>query len=345
MSYTQAARPGILAWLDSIRATGEGWGRWPYHARMEVPWALQASAIAIGVLRDLGALEAVSPTDRAHAIRNFQACQDPADGLFKDPLETPDRRQGTHSWEQIWGQRHGATLQALDILAAEPLRPLPPAQFGDPAPDPVGWTRSIDWRNPWGHGESWARSIQAFLRRPGVTSAERQRVLDACFATFEAEVLDPDRGFPMRGGCDDPARGMAGCFKTAMAYLSAGRPWPHPERAIDATLALQRPDGEFGYPRNMCMNWDALWVLRVMDRQLGGAYRHADTVRSANRCCGLLMDVYRKPDGAFAFHGEHCQTNHHSIRLCERQHPISDMLGTMMCLQCLLYADEFNGQS
>jgi len=53
------------------------------------------------------------------------------------------------------------------------------------------------------------------------------------------------------------------------------------------------------------------------------------------------MAEYRKSDGAFAFHGDHCMTNHHSIRLCNEPQPISDMLGTTMCLQCIGYVDEW----
>jgi hypothetical protein len=44
----------------------------------------------------------------------------------------------------------------------------------------------------------------------------------------------------------DPSRGMAGLFKTMMAYLGCGRPFPLAEAAIDSTLALQHDDGEFG---------------------------------------------------------------------------------------------------
>jgi hypothetical protein len=135
---------------------------------------------------------------------------------------------------------------------------------------------------------------------------------------------------------------MAGLFKVMSAYLAAGRPIPHAERAIDCTLALQHENGDFGFGNNMCMVRDALWVLRNLDKQLKGAYRHRDIVEAGNRSARLLLRVYRKPDGGFAFHGKHCMTVHHSIRLCDKPRPISDMLGTSMCLRCLWYADEWN---
>lgn len=136
---------------------------------------------------------------------------------------------------------------------------------------------------------------------------------------------------------------MAGLFKVISGYLAAGRPVPHAEKAIDFTLALQHEDGEFGFRNNMCVNWDALWVLRELDLQVEGAYRHADIVDAGNRCAEMLLRKYRKPDGGFAFHGKHCTTNHHSIRLCSKPHSISDTMGTGMCLRCLSYADEWNG--
>ncbi|MFW6286431.1 MAG: hypothetical protein ACOC29_00680 [Candidatus Sumerlaeota bacterium] len=135
---------------------------------------------------------------------------------------------------------------------------------------------------------------------------------------------------------------MAGFFKLMFAYLEVGRAVPNARAAVDSTLALQHENGEFGHRRNMCMNWDSLWVLYHLDRQLKAGYRHDDIVAAGNRTAECLMREYRKDDGGFAFHGDHCQTNHHSIRLNREPLAISDMLGTTMCLKCLGYVDEWN---
>lgn len=345
--YIEQVRDGVLGWLESVRHAEEGWGRWPYHAKMEAPWALQASGLAIKILDELGALTDVDATRKAEAVAFFSACQDPADGLFKDPLETEDRHTDTHSWEQVWGQRHGSALAALRLLGAEPLHPLPAAQFIDLRKgDAYDITLNrIDWRYPWHHGESWYRAIGAYMAGlPESQRNDREPRIARAFEAVEAEILDPATGTPSRRMPEpDASVAMAGLFKVMFAYEAVGRAVPHAQRAIDSTLALQHADGEFGFRDNMCMHWDALWVLRALDRQLAGGYRHEDIVEAGNRTARRLLDHYRKPDGGFAFHGAHCQTNHHSIRLCREAHPIGDMLGTTMSLNCLTYADAWNG--
>ncbi len=117
---------------------------------------------------------------------------------------------------------------------------------------------------------------------------------------------------------------------------------PYPEKIIEATLALQNPDGTFGPEDNMCFNWDALFILRLSDQQLGGSHRHQTILDSGNRCADILLSKYRKPDGGFAFFGDTCLDSHHSIRVSDKRYAIGDMLGTRMCVLCLEYADEWN---
>ena len=344
--YVEQVKPGVLSWLESVRYQDEGWGRWKYHAAMQRPYALQASGSAVGILQMLGELDRIGDKERQEAIAFFRSCQDPDDHLFKDPLETDDCYTGYHSWEQVWGQRNGSALSALERLGAEPLMPRVKSQFGDLSRvDGRRWTlEQIDWTNPWKNGESWSRAIKAYLATlPSERRNDKQPVLAAAFEAVEAEIFDPATGTPCRRmPKQNPSVAMAGLFKVISGYLAAGRAVPHAQAGIDSTLALQHEDGEFGYRNNMCINWDALWVLRELDRQLKGTHRHQDIVDAGNRCARMLLRKYRKPDGGFAFHGERCITVHHSIRLCDKPQPISDMLGTSMCLRCLSYADEWN---
>ncbi len=177
-------------------------------------------------------------------------------------------------------------------------------------------------------------------RRPAAESRLR-----AAFDAFEAEVLDPATGYPSRRMPETlPHVAMAGCFKVLQAYAAAGRPVPAAQAAIAATLALQNADGTFGPEHNMCFNWDALYILHVLDRQERRRVRHAEIVEAANRCVGVLLSRYRKPDGGFAFFGDACLDSHHSIRVSAGRHPIGDMLGTRMCVLCLGYAEQWNAE-
>ena len=347
-----AVREGVLAWLEAIRWKGGGggeearglWGRWPYHAQMQRPYAVISSANAIRILDDFDALSAVPATHKREAIAYLQSCQDAGDGHFKDPLVSNGDRLNFHSWLQIWGQM-GTAQSALSILGAAPLFERPRVMHHDPGE--IGgaeFTRRFDWSDPWKVGEGWTRGIRA--RLSNVAHGEVPADVREAMATYEAEILDARTGLPIlhMKSRDRTAQviAMCGLFKTMGAYLSTKTPVPHAQTAIDTTLALQLPDGSFGPP--LTQNWDALWVLRELDLQLKGAHRHADIVAAGDRCCDLLLREYRKPDGGFSFNRDGCMDVHHSVRLSAQRYPISDTHGTRMSLQCLAYVDEWQSQ-
>ena len=339
-----AVRQGVLDFLESIRYKNGGWGRWPYHAEMRRPYALQSSSHAIRSLEMLGALDSVPVTSRAEAIAFFQSCQEKDSGRFIDPLVTEADKEGDHSWKQIWGQWTGAGAGALEALGSAPLHPLPGAPFFDLREmDGAEFTRSFDWTNPWGHGESWARSIGAYIE--ALPAATRDALPEAmpdklkiAFETFEKEILDLGSGYPSKAMTqDNPGRAMAGAFKTYRAYQAAKRPWPVPEKTIDSTLAIQRPDGEFARGGTL-MNYDSIWVLDAFLSETPG-YRSADLLAAGRKLTGVLMTRYLKPDGGFALNGEKCVRNHHSIVLSDEAHPVGDTMGTRMCLNTLAMID------
>ncbi|MCC7145573.1 MAG: hypothetical protein IT443_03935 [Phycisphaeraceae bacterium] len=347
IGWVAGVKPGLLGWLDTVRCTEHGWGRWRYHTKTLQPWSLKASGLAIRMLSDLDAMDGVSRTQRQEAVDYLLSCQDPKDGWFKDPLETEEYYTGHHTWEQVWGQRHASAVEALAILGAQPRYPLPAAQFADLSKlDGRSWTLAqLDWANPWMRGEDWARAIRAFLRgQPGDQQHDRHPALAAAFAALESDIIDPATGTPSRRMPEPNADvAIAGLFKVMMAYVATGRAVTRATAAVDFILAHQTQTGEFSTRKNMCLNWDPMWVLWNLDRQSGSGYRHAEIVAAGQRLAVCLLAEYRKPDGAFAMHREDCLTTHHSIRLCDKPYPIGDMLGSMMCLHCLHYVDGWTG--
>ncbi|MFO7871096.1 MAG: hypothetical protein R6V03_06650 [Kiritimatiellia bacterium] len=341
--YVDQVRRSVLNWLESIRCKDGPWGRWPYHAAMERPFALISSAWAIKLLDALGELPRVPASRREEAAAWLQSTQDPGDGHFKDPLVTEADREGSHSWEDIYGQM-GVAAEALEHLDAAPLHPLPKMFAADPMVlGGAAYTRSFDWSRPWHRGEAWARGLIACVERiPTDKLNPLPREVTEALATLEAEVLDPATGTPsmQMPRPVNASVAMAGLFKVMVGYLRIGVSIPNPERGIGSTLALQHADGEFGFRNNMCINWDALWVLRELNRQLDGGYRSADIQDAGNRCADMLLTKYRRTDGAFSFKGAVCTANHHSIRLCRTPEPVGDMMGTIMVMRCLAYADE-----
>lgn len=336
-SYITQAKPGVCDWLETVRWKADGWGRWKYNAHMDRPYGLISSGFAIVIHDQLGLLAGLTPQQRREAIEFFQSTQDPVDGYFKDPLvrESDRLANAIHTWEDIWGQM-GVAARALELLGTKPLHPLPATTFAD-LRDPRIREVMLDWNwgNPWHVGERFYRAVVA----AGLCGDDP--LVENFFRIYETEIHDPLTGMPTRRGCTDGSVAMAGLFKAMWAYEHVNRPVPDAAAAIDFTLGLQHPDGEWGFRNNMCINFDALWVLYRLDRQLKGAHRHADIVAAGNRTAKLLLEQYRKPDGGFAFTGGNCWEVHHSIRI-SGGYPEGDIVGTHMSLHCLTYADEWN---
>jgi hypothetical protein len=137
---------------------------------------------------------------------------------------------------------------------------------------------------------------------------------------------------------------MAGLFKIMFGYLLCHRPVPFARKAIDSVLAMQTAEGGFGMD-NMCLHFDAALVLCVLNRQLctagagaNGAHRFGDIAAAGSRLSRYLMKEHRKSDGAFSFEPGHCIAIHDSIRISDPL-PESDMIGTLMCMDCLRFAE------
>lgn len=339
--YLAEAKAGVLDWLESVRyKESSEWGRWKYSSSMTRPYGLIPSIIAVRILAVLDSLRDVPGESKLEAVQYFQSQQDASDGFFKDELvsEKDLVENRTHTWPDIWGQMDAK--DALELLEARPLYPMPSKAFVDlSSPDLKDEILAWDWRKPWLVGERFFRAVEAFYIRNGCRSST---AIEMAFEVIEEEILSEYDGMPSKRGCDDIDNHCGGVFKLMVTYKMMGRLYPFPEQAVDSLLAMQRDNAEFA-AGGMCMNWDAIWVIWLMDAQLKSAYRHNDIVDAADKLAAMLMSDYRKTDGAFAFGGKASLPVHHSVKIGESL-PISDMLGTVMCLYCLAYADELNGE-
>lgn len=338
-------KPGILNWLEEIRFKGNGWGKWPYHSKMQRDWGLQSSCISIQILQMLDELDKIPEKHRQDFNDFVCSCYDNNDNFFKDPLENESIREGNHNWIHIWGQRSGAVRRSLKILGFNNTNPSvkPSILIGsDNDISAKEWTNSLDWSDPWIAGEVWLRVVEAILDNSDGNKFNAFPFLDELLAAMKKDILDSSTGMPTVKGCDDRARAMAGLFKILIGYRHSSRPFPYARQAIDFTLDLQFDNGEFGYRRDMTMNWDALYILYYLNMQLNHSYRFNDIKIAGNKTAEVLMNEYRKPDGGFAFYGDTCLTKHCSIILCDKPYQISDVLGTWMALVCLSYSDKWN---
>jgi hypothetical protein len=331
--------PGALSWLASVHAGG---ARYKYNLHMQRAWGVESSAMAASLkVRVIGAKPAAPAL--AAWIAEIQGWQDAKTGLFLDPLisESDRVQNATHSWEHIWNHHTGVCAEALHDLGAAPLHPLPETGFGlgqvDQTPvDVARWVQGLGWENPWLVGEHFYRGISLLVRRHGVASD----LVASAFRTLEHDVLTETTGYPDRRNRMGVPSAMAGLFKVIFAYHLANRPLPRAQVAVDTTLALQTPDGGMGMD-NLCIHWDAAWVLKNLNAQLAGGYRSDDLRACGRRLADFLLRTHRKPDGGFSFYATHCVPAHNSI-VVSKALPESDIMGTLMSCECLAYSREWD---
>lgn len=348
--YVQDLKKDIISWLETVRYKNEGWGRWKYNLNMARNYGLESSSHGIELLKTYDELDKIPAAKKKEALAFFLGCRDPKDGFIKDPLvKVKDKVSAHHTWEHIWAHMSGAGWSAVRNLGGT----VPPKEK-EAAPfvnlfktDPKEWILSLNWTNPWLVGEHMSKAIDWYWNQlPPEQKNLDNPVVKTIFDTYEHYVVEPATGMPTKRGCTNKAVAMAGLFKTSSAYLKVGRKIPYPEKAMDSVLALQFPDGSFGYEKTrgiMTINWDSLWVIRTLDEQMAASYRRQDIKDSGNRLAAFLLKEHRKPDGGFSFNTTHCVTEHNSIRISDK-YAESDTHGTVMCLKCLAYADEWNAR-
>lgn len=346
MSYLSSAKEHLLPFFDGLSASTVRKGPWKYHRHMVRPWGLIPTALVIQSLDHLGELQQLKGADRVALVELLQSSQDPADGYFKDPLLNEEDRRGDHSWEDIWGQMLKVS-NVLALLGSSPKYPVPSSSFMKAeGADPKAFMESLDWRNPWHHGERVYRCINSYMvNHPEVLSAPMEDPFLAGVLDFLTKhIFDSQSGYPIKGGCSDMDVAMAGAFKLSMVWMVLGLEVPFAEAIIDTTLSHQSDEGSFFKPHsNMCINWDSVWLLRELDVQLDSCYRSQDIERAHVKLVNYLNRFHLKADGGYSFERDHAQNNHHSIHLSEGCHRVGDMLGTRMVLFCLQYADEACG--
>lgn len=341
--YITNVKKSIVSWLNSVACEDNAWGKWKYNIHMQRPYGAISSAYAIWILSMLDELKNISPASRNEAITFFQSCQNPKTGFFMDPLVTEKDFQGknNHSWEDVTVQMFDIKL-GLDYLGEKPKYNLPKKRFTNLEQiDIKEWVLSLKWSNPWLAGWQWDQCIRAFNNsHTTISDDEKNDRINLAFETFENYVMDPKTGLPVKLGCNDLIVGSAGLFKVLFTYNELKRTLPYSRKAIDTVLSLQNSNGEFGSGGDMCINWDLVYVLREIDKRLDGVYKHKEIAQSMDLLAKSLLKDYKKPDGGFAFHRDHCLQYHMSIYL-SKPYPEGDMVGTLQSLFCLQYADEY----
>lgn len=351
------ASDGVESYIMDLHASSGGVGRWKHNKGMKRPYALVATRFVVEMLHSMGRLHKL-PAQIIDGAKNYMLGSQAEDGFFKDELVRKEDLVDGHCfhWPDLWVQMGCET--AMRALHISPRYPLPGRIHGQ-GENPEHWLYEGDWSNPWLMGDRFNRSVRAALGYPSPGAQVPNHLLEKVepwFNFVEKKVLNPATGLPDLVGCAEADVAMAGLFKLLFGYVDAQRNFPHMEAAIESTLALQDSQGDFAvrpeipipaersfilrYARDMCINWDAIWVLRALDKQAGEQHCHREIVESSVCLAECLLRDYRKPDGGFAFAADYCLMVHSGVWLSEAL-PESDIIGTFMCMECLRYADEW----
>lgn len=190
--------------------------------------------------------------------------QDPATGLFMDPLFSEDDLEpSSPGKEYVIYQTTYFTLNALDALGCRPRHAL---RFADPFYEQVHvktWLDRLDWTSPW-RESNWVMFVAGALYAvwEWENDPAARQALHHLLDWLDAHQ-DLATGF---WGTQDGASlldGMAGAYHFLPFYFCLGRPVHLPERMIESTLALQQPDGLF-HPDgggDACLDVDAVDIL------------------------------------------------------------------------------------
>lgn len=221
-----------------------------------------------------GELDGLGEDEKDAWAATINQFQDPGTGKYV-------KTYTMHFWEHTTAY----AVAALRLIDRRPTHPMAWKDAIIASPRTMhAWTRQwrrAPWSLIWSGSHVWS-GVPAALAMTGEGS---DVFFSWYFDWFDAHV-DPASGFWRRGLKHKLVRGkpglhdMAGAFHMHYMYEYLGRQWPHPERVVDWTLALQLDHGLWGHsPDPYCRDLDGLYCLTRSSRNAGG-YK-AGEVRAA----------------------------------------------------------------
>ena len=320
----------IIDWLGTV-CDKPGYYKYSQHAYR--PYSAESSSQAVGLLWELGEFQKFSPAQVSEHVKALQSFQI-SSGEFRDPLiSESDRINKAHPWVKINEHIAGACKQALAICGAAPLHEDSTEPIFDVASlDPDEWINSLDHREtPWGRCHNVAFSLLTYRQKNNLfkkVDAKSKRI----YELIETVMINPADGMP--GAVDHSiGRRIAGYYMLTFCYSPFGMALPNPKKAVDLIIKAVTPDGQFG-EGGMCQNWDAMYVLNKVCKQLDWNYRQSELFDLCQTVSDFLLRVHRKSDGGFSFYPDVCQQEHNMIKVAPAI-PESDMQGTLMALACI----------
>ena len=299
---------------------------------------LDASALALKICHMIGALDSIpagrlsqwacfiqsfqKQKERGGIFRHRQLC-----GFFIDPAFIKQADNALGRFEYDINTRRAVTRQACAALMCAGRRPLYPVlSIPRSTKEACAFLESLDWeRDPWGAG-SHVSHLLFFLNmnRLFFGMAEPCSRIIPCIFDFLNSIRDERTGSWYRGN-PPAAQKINAAMKVLTGYAVLGTPVESPEPLIDFCLSAANE-------QDSCHNVDIIFVLHYCQRFTG--YRRKDIEAFFERRV-MVIEQFRKPDGAFSFYPQASQTAIYSVPIAQGL-PESDIHGTTLMLWALV---------
>jgi hypothetical protein len=198
----------------------------------------------------------------------------------------------------------------------------------------------VPWQGIWSGSHIPAGMASALIN----TGQASDEWLGWFFDWLDREA-DPATGYWIRGGAElKPAftkEEMGGAFHFYFLYIYAGRVLPYPEKIIDATLALQNPNGLWDAEIPYCIDLDGVYALIEAHKQIPGGYRTADVLASLDRAAAAITSRLNNREFVFENYRESHKIVGALAALAEIQAFAPELIRTPRPLQSVLVASPF----
>lgn len=302
-------RRKTLEFIESMRISGDGYGRYKYAAGCAKPtlYSSTYAAMTRHLYRDITHLPM---RQKNEWVEYLQAHQD-NDGLFRDPLIFD---QGWYKGDPDWcGRKHLSchVVTALTCLGAVAKKPM---QFLEPFLKPGGlvkWLESRDWDKQPDFVGNEVLNVGTLLQyaRDFQKNEQCKPVVRELLDWMAHHHMNAQTGLWGKLNVNEPrelSRAVMGGYHFWLLYFYDRIPIPHPQRALDMCLKTQNKMGGFGQGvhggnpllSSACEDIDSIDPMARL-LQLGD-YRKKEVQDSLARGLAQVLSNQNK-DGGFWF--------------------------------------------
>jgi hypothetical protein len=266
-------------WIEQFKASDKtgGYSSLPGKKKPDV----YGTSDILYILYTLDKLD-LTPQQQSEWSETIRSFQNPKTGWFINTANLHSKEHAT-----------AFAVGALKLLGANPTHPLSFAKNFDTPRKIERLLENTQWENIWSGSHIPAGTASSLIN----TGTVDAKWMDVFLGWLDREV-DPATGYWIRGGArknpSPTTQEMGGAFHFYFLYLYMKRPLPFPEKIIDTTLSLQKPDGLWAADAANFIDLDGIYSLIYACRQTNG-YRRADVEAALKKAATSIVTRLNEP--------------------------------------------------